>query len=149
MEKLQQDETDVIEDTPSMAEGMPIAKVDGQEYIGKLSIPALNLDLPVMLDWSYERLRMAPCRQIGSAEDGNFVIAGHNYRHHFGNLNKLTSGDQILFTDMDGKTDVYTVGSVEQISAEENEKMFESEWDLTLYTCTYNGKERVTIRANR
>ncbi|MCD8222105.1 MAG: hypothetical protein LUD07_07965, partial [Clostridiales bacterium] len=34
--------------------------VDGYDYIGILTIPALGLELPVMADWDYTRLKIAP-----------------------------------------------------------------------------------------
>ena len=41
---------------------MPTMEIDGQAYIGVLSIPALDLELPVIGEWSYPRLKIAPCR---------------------------------------------------------------------------------------
>ena len=32
---------------------MPEVEIDGNDYIGTLSIPALELSLPVMSQWSY------------------------------------------------------------------------------------------------
>ena len=52
-------------DDPDMP--MPTVEVDGNAYIGRLEIPALELELPVMSEWSYPRLRTAPCRDKGSA----------------------------------------------------------------------------------
>ena len=54
-------------------------------YIGVLQIPSLDLTLPVISDWSYPALQIAPCRYEGSAYDGGMVIAGHNFDSHFGN----------------------------------------------------------------
>lgn len=129
--------------------GMPIVKIDGQEYIGCLRIPDLNLELPVMAEWDYAKLKIAPCRQNGSIQENNLVIAGHNYRRHFGKLSTLKPGSQILFTDVTGRTTNYTVGCIEVLQPNQGEKMLNSEWDLTLYTCTYGGKSRVTVRASR
>ena len=33
---------------------------DGHAYIGTLSLPALELELPVMADWDYPSLKIAP-----------------------------------------------------------------------------------------
>ena len=41
---------------------MPVMEIDGNDYIGTLSIPSLELSLPVMSEWSYPKLRSAPCR---------------------------------------------------------------------------------------
>lgn len=81
---------------------MPVKTVDGADYIGLLSLPAISLELPVIDQWSYESLRLAPCRYSGSAYTHNLVILGHNYAGHFRELKKLQPGDAVTFTDMDG-----------------------------------------------
>ena len=55
-----------------------------------------------MSDWDYGRLKMAPCRQFGSAATDDLVIAGHNYINHFGSLGMLKAGDSVTFTGTDG-----------------------------------------------
>ncbi len=84
---------------------MPIVEIDGDAYIGTLEIPVLGLSLPVMSDWSYPKLKTAPCRYAGTAYKSGFVVAGHNYRRHFGTLSRLAPGDLSLFTcTLDGQT---------------------------------------------
>lgn len=117
-------------------------------YLGILSIPTLQLELPIMDDWNYERLKKAPCRYFGSPHTDDFVIAGHNYESCFGKLSNLHLGDPILFTDMDGRIYYYTVGEKEILNPTEISAMIESPWALSLYTCTYGGQQRVTIRCN-
>ena len=41
---------------------MTEVEIDGNLYIGYISIPALNKELPVMSTWSYPKLKIAPCR---------------------------------------------------------------------------------------
>ena len=62
---------------------MPTINVDGYDCIGILSIPVLNLELPVLTDWSYAKLKKAPCHYYGSYYGKDFVIAAHNYKSHF------------------------------------------------------------------
>ena len=81
---------------------MPAVKIDGQTYLGILKIPALDLELPVMKDWSYPKLKIAPCRYSGSAYQDNLVIMAHNYKQHFGQIKNLKQGDAVTFTDIDG-----------------------------------------------
>ena len=57
----------------------PVTMVGDYEYIGVLDLPALNLSLPIMSDWDYERLKMAPCRQFGSAATDDLVIADDSH----------------------------------------------------------------------
>ena len=133
------------EEAVQEAQEMTVTAIKGQDYIGCLSIPALNLELPVISEWSYPRLRIAPCRQFGSAKGDDLVIAGHNYRKHFGNLASLSAGDLISFTDMDGAVSYYRVESVGVISPQSTQVVKDSEWDLVLYTCTYGGQNRVMV----
>lgn len=120
--------------------------IDGYAYIGYLTVPALGLDLPVMSEWDYTRLKIAPCRYAGSTKTGNLVLCAHNYDRHFGNIKTLSVGDEVDFTDMDGVTTSYTVASVEILEPTAVEDMTDSGYDLTLFTCTYGGASRVTVR---
>ena len=70
--------------------------------MGVLTIPVLDLELPVLTDWSYEKLKKAPCHYYGSCHEKDFVIAAHNYNAHFGRLSKLQAGDDVMFTDVSG-----------------------------------------------
>ena len=125
---------------------MPTVEVDGNRYIGRVTIPALGLELPVMSQWSYPNLKIAPCRYQGSAYTGDLIIAGHNYRTHFGPLKNLGVGDTVLFTDADGNQFRYTVAQVETLAKTAVEEMAAGDWDLTLFTCTLGGQTRVTVR---
>ncbi len=125
---------------------MPTLEIEGDAYIGILEIPTLGLSLPVMSQWSYSGLRIAPGRYAGSAYTGNLVIAGHNYRAHFGRLSSLSPGDQVVFTDVMGNQFVYEVVETEVLEPTAVEALLSEEWDLTLFTCTYGGQSRVTVR---
>ena len=125
---------------------MPVEEIEGNGYIGLLEIPALGLSLPVMSQWSYPNLKLAPCRYSGSAYTGNFTIAGHNYSTHFGPIGGLNAGDSITFTDMQGNRFAYEVQVVETLEATAVEDMVSEEWDLTLFTCDLSGESRVTVR---
>lgn len=135
----------IPEDVPTE---MLTAKVDGYDCIGVLSIPVLQLELPVLTDWSYAKLRIAPCHYFGSCYEKNFVIAAHNYQSHFGRLSALQPKDLILFTDVSGTVHCYEVALLETLPANATEDMITSGFDLSLYTCTPGGASRVTVRCN-
>ena len=40
-------------DTSSLDPELPVVELDGYEYVGTVSIPAIGIDLPVMSEWSY------------------------------------------------------------------------------------------------
>lgn len=127
----------------------PVTMVGDYEYIGVLDLPARNLSLPIMSDWDYERLKMAPCRQFGSAATDDLVIAGHNYINHFGSLGMLKAGDSVTFTGTDGAVNTYVVSETATISPAETEKVTESGYPLVLYTCTYGRQSRIVIYCSR
>lgn len=130
---------------PTMTE----VEIDGLAYIATLSIPSLELELPVLSSWDEQRLRIAPCRYAGSTKTDDLVIAGHNYRQHFGQLWRLSVGDSIWLEDMDGIRWDYEVAAVESLAPDAVEQMTSGEYDLSLFTCTYDGSLRVTIRCER
>lgn len=45
---------------PAQPMEMATVKVDGYDCIGVLSIPVLELELPVLTDWSYTKLKKRP-----------------------------------------------------------------------------------------
>ena len=128
---------------------MPTVSFDGNDYIGRVDVPSLGLSLPVISEWSYPRLKIAPCRYTGSAYLDNLIIAAHNYGSHFGNLNRLNNGDTVTFTDVDGNQFTYAVSLIEDLPGTAIEEMQAGEWDLTLFTCTLGGRSRVTVRCER
>lgn len=138
-------ETDIKE---ADVEEAHVNETDVSEYLGYVCIPALELELPVMSEWSYPKLKLAPCRYYGSAETGNLVIAAHNYPRHFGMLSKLELGNEVKFIDMEGKEWSYEVTAVDVLSPENVEEMTAAGYGLTLFTCTYGGANRITIRCD-
>ncbi len=123
--------------------------IDSTSYLGVLYIPAIGIELPVISDWSYPDLRVAPCRYTGSVDEGNLVIAAHNYNCHFGQISSLSTGDEIIFTDGNGVMHTYSVVNSELIGGRNVPAMEEGseDWDITLFTCNLSGTNRVTVRA--
>ncbi len=128
---------------------MPTLEHEGQSYIGVLSIPELELELPIISQWSYPRLRIAPCRYQGSAYLDNLILLAHNYQTHFGRLLELGVGDDVFFQDVNGNLFHYCVVELETLGASDVEEMTAGDWDLTLFTCTLGGRTRVTVRCQR
>lgn len=126
---------------------MPRLEIDGHDYIGVLEIPSLELSLPVMSDWDYDKLKIAPCRYSGSAYKNSLVIAAHNYAQHFGQLSSLSYGDEITFTDLDGNLFRYEVLEIETLQPHAIDYMEDYNPGLSLFTCTIGGEKRLTIRA--
>ena len=127
-------------------ESVAVVTLDGNTYMGYITIPSLGLNLPVLSEWSYTNLKIAPCRYSGTADSGNLIICGHNYTTHFGMLKNLTVGDDIYYVSIDGTVYHYTVTELETLAGTAVEEMISSDYDLTLFTCTYSGQSRVTVR---
>ena len=102
-----------------------------------------------MSDWDYTRLKIAPCRYSGSTKSDDLVIAAHNYTRHFRSLKRLPIGAEVTFTDMDGVVSVYEVVATDILAPTDVAEMTAGDYDLTLFTCTYGNRSRVTVRCER
>ena len=145
-EEIDRDEP--VEIPVDSTQEMLTTQVNGYDCIGVLSIPVLELELPVLTDWSDTKLKIAPCHYFGSYFEKDFVIAAHNYRSHFGRLSELQPKDLILFTDVSGTVHCYEVVLLETLPGNATEEMITSGFDLSLYTCTPGGASRVTVRCS-
>ncbi len=134
---------------PELDPEMPVAMVNGYDYVGYLEIPALELKLPVLSQWDYDRLLVAPCRQFGSSRTDDLVIAGHNYQSHFARLKELVESDTVIFTDVEGIENTYAVEKMDVIDPYDVDAVLNSGYDLVLYTCSVGGQTRVAALCNR
>lgn len=140
LERLEDGERDSESDTIQVEDG---------EYIGEVSIPSLGITLPVSKDLSYPQLKMTPCRYEGSLEEDSLIIAAHNYASHFGGIKNLKNGDEVVFTDVNGNSYHYMVEEIDILKPDQVEEMKSGDWGLTLFTCTYGGQSRVTVRCSK
>ena len=137
---------------------MPVEEIDGYEYIGILEIPSEELSLPVMAEWDYDRLKISPCRFVGSYYADDLVICAHNYDLHLGRLLSIDIGVDVYFTNVEGLTIHYIVTNRETVEPTAVEQMIENtgnsetsllDWDLTLFTCNLGGQTRCAVRCSR
>lgn len=128
---------------------MQTIEVNGNDFIGTIIIPSLKLELPVMSEYNEENLKIAPTRYYGSIYTNDLVICAHSYKTHFKYLSNLKPKDIVIFTDISGVNYIYEVLEVEILNSNDVSKMLDNEFDLTLYTCTTDGINRVTIRCNK
>ena len=151
-EKTKADEV-VLQPELDPTQPMTEVELEGWNYIGYLSIPSIGLNLPVMSEWSYAGLKIAPGRYSGSTYADNMVVCAHNYAKHFSPIKWLALGSEVYFTDMDGQRWSYEVSNVETIQPTDIDKMItasdEDAWDLTLFTCTTGGRARCAVRCTR
>lgn len=142
VQKCLQTEETVQLDDDTLAE----IEINGESYIGQMRIPALDLELPVMSQWSYPRLKKAPCRYSGTVLGRDLVLLAHNYPNHFGKLKELPLDAEIFFQDVHGEETRYRLAALEILDPKRIEEITAEEYDLTLFTCTYGGKSRVVAR---
>lgn len=133
---------------PDITKPNKVVKINGNGYIGTITIPVINLKLPVMSKFDYERMKKAPCLYYGSFETNDLVICAHGHKRHFGKLIKLVPGDIVIITDMNGSSHYYKVELIEELKNTDINEMLNSEFDLTLFTCNKSGKGRITVRCN-
>ena len=90
--------------------------------------------------------------EFGVNKPGNTVIQGHNYRNglFFSNLKKLSNGDIIYITDETGTKVTYEVYKVFE-TTESDASFYKRDTaglrEITLSTCTDNGKMRTIVLA--
>ena len=128
---------------------MPTVTIDGREYIGILSIPSLQRNLPILSELDSAGLKLAPCRYDGSVYLDNFILAAHNYKKQFGVLKQLPIGEKVQFTDIDHNVFVYQISEQQILEANAVEELKNGDWDLTLFTCTPGGRQRIVVRCQR
>lgn len=142
-EKIPPTDSDIID----VNKEMDTIDVNGNKYIGIISIPSVDIKLPVINEYSKQNIKIAPVLYKGSIYKNNAIIIAHNTQSHFRKIQNLNIGDKVTFIDVNGNEFNYEVIKKENISEKDTKIMEEGEWDLTLFTCTSsNIKFRTSIR---
>ncbi len=89
------------------------------------------------------------CRYSGSTDTKDLVIAGHNYKRHFGELTNLQPGNEVTLQTMDGQEYCYQVATLETLTSTATKEMTAGDYPLTLFTCDYSGQARITVRCQQ
>lgn len=139
-------EESILEENSVMRES--VVQVEACSYLGMLTIPSLDLTLPIQASWDFYEARHTPCRYLGSVMEERLILAGHNYRHHFGRIGELKPGDEMVFTDANGISYQYTVSRLEVLSDSDVDGLLAGTEPLTLFTCTLLGNERIVVRCD-
>lgn len=126
----------------------------GYTMLGRLSIPSINLDLPV-LDRASEasmKVSIGVLYGPGLNQIGNTVIAGHNYRNgtFFSNLKRVKENDIIYVTDNSGQKIKYTVYNIYTTTSSDFDyasRDTAGKREISLTTCTDDVNARQVIWA--
>lgn len=129
---------------------------NGETYsiIGKLNIPSLNIEYPILSSTSTALLKISLNRYWGAYpnEVGNMVVVGHNYKNDkfFSNLSKINIGDIVKISDASGNTldySVYKTDIVDQYDNSCTSQLTDGKKEITLITCYYDaGSTHATKR---
>lgn len=122
--------------------------LQGYDLVGVIRVPAVGVELPVLNSWSYELLKLSPCRYSGSIAGQDLILMGHNYKKHFAPLRRVSPGDRVEFLDVSGTSHAYVVAETEVLKPTQLDKLSSSEHSLTLFTCTPGGQSRFVVRCN-
>ena len=127
---------------------MPTVTIDGTKYMGVIYFPDLNRELPVFSEYALSKLKTAPAVYYGSPITHDLVICAHNYRSHFGPINRLPVGAKVQIKSADGTVFDYRIAATEVVSPFAVEDVTSGAWDLTLFTCTLGGRTRYVVRCD-
>lgn len=133
-----------------------ITAQDGTNYytIGRITIPKISVDYPILSETTEELLKKSPCKFWGADPNqvGNFCIVGHNYRNKlfFSKVPTLELGDIIEITDLSNNTlqySIYDKFTIEPDNTECTSQLTNGRKEITVITCTNDGKQRVVVKA--
>ena len=130
-------------------------RLNGQTLVGLIEIEKIDLIYAIVEGTNEWNLGVAIGHMTKTAaigENGNCVIAGHRggtSGPYFKYINKLTTGDEIKVTDIDGNEFIYYVTDsfvVEPTEVWVAENISDKKI-LTLITCQKSGTKRLIVRA--
>lgn len=121
------------------------SSVNGHAVVGILQAEEAGIQLPVLENWSYEKLEYGPCRYSGTLDGGDLVLLGHNYGQHLADLDQLEQGDAVEFVDVEGKVHQFRVAKTSVISPTQIEALSAGDYPLTIFTCTPGGQSRFVL----
>ncbi len=139
-------------DAPEVDPKDELISLPGYDVIGKLSIDAINVELPVIAKLTTKALKVSVCWYGGAmpGEKGNIIITGHNYKSgaHFGRLDKLKTGDEVVLAGPDGTVYHYLVYETQVVTPDNVAALDKASGDytLTLLTCASSGNRRLIVR---
>lgn len=124
--------------------------------IGRIVIPSINVDYPILKYTTDELLKVAPTKLCGPNinEKGNLCIIGHNYHnsYFFSRLNELNIGENVILTNSENKSELTYVANKKYVVLKNDlsalSQQNDKEYELTLITCTNNKNERLIVKCN-
>ena len=145
----------VVNEGPTEREEPEKQYLEGYEIVGTIRIPKTGIEYPVLSQVTKKSLETSVAILYGPGVNvpGNTVIVGHNYRNKrfFSNNDKLTSGDEVILTDVYGETVTYVIYNMYYTSPDDAEYMLrnveEGVREISLSTCNDDSSQRLIIWA--
>ena len=131
-----------------------VTKYKGYDVVGIIKIPKINIEYPIIDKTNDETMALSITKFWGNNVNdiGNYTMAGHNYFDStmFSNTNKLTVGDTIEMTDLNGNVIEYKVFDkyiIDPNDVECVQSVKENTREITLITCINGRKNRLIVKA--
>ena len=128
---------------------------NGYNVVGIINIPKLGIEFPILDITNDDSMKVSVTKFWGNNVNdiGNFTIVGHNNLDGtmFSNTKKLKIGDEIILTDLSGKTLRYRIFDkyiIEPNDVSCTESVNKDQREVTLITCTNGRRNRLVIKAN-
>lgn len=150
-DEIQQNQEQALYDTAVQERStgqMLQTTLQGYDLVGVIRVPSAGVELPVLDGWSYDLLKLSPCRYSGSVEGQDLILLGHNYKKHFAPLKQVVAGDRVEFQDVSGAVHRYTVSATQVLKATQLDELTGTDHALTLFTCTTGGQSRFVVRCD-
>lgn len=132
----------------------------GYKVIGIVKIPKINIEYPILEignidpESAKEPMKISVIKYWGEKVNdyGNLSLAGHNNKSGtmFGKTKKLSEGDILELSDLEGKTIQYSIYNIFTTSPNDVNILLprdEHVREVTLITCTNGNKQRLILKA--
>ena len=143
-----------VTNTGSTSGSDDVVTYKGFTVVGRMEIPAIDLDLPVLERSNKPSLEKSIGILTGPGLNkvGNTIIVGHNYRNgtFFSRNDELENGDEIYITDNSGTRIEYTIYNKYTTSSEDSEYITRDtagKREISLSTCNDDSRYRLVIWA--
>ena len=153
-DNLLEDDTD--ESPEDEGDTLAQSRLIGQKCLGIITIDKINLVYAIVEGTEDYNIGVAIGHfpdSVGIGEDGNCSLAGHNggvYGRYFGDLKKLSVGDEVVMTNLKGYEYTYVIKEIfvcEPSDMYVVEDLGKPGKFLTMITCTQHGTKRLVVRA--
>ena len=94
---------------------MPVLSVEGVDYIGIITIPAYEIEIPVASKWDEEKNKGILTKYYGSLSAHSLILGADNALGLFGFSGQITKDDNVFFTDTKGTVYTYSVDDVRRV----------------------------------